>query len=355
MLSSMPLIRFKHLLKTIDYPQLTLDETSFKNMSTKCRFVDSDYGEFWAYPGNIVYKRTKHRLRGAKAGGDKNRVKVGVFVERLSALPDNHLSLDVASFRGMTQRARFIDDEHGECFLFPSMVLSRDVLHPVRGVAKFQAAMRVSIQSIKDRIKTIHGDAITLVEASWVDTETHCLFRHVRYGEWKTSVWSILRGSTHPKAAHENRLKTFQSRYGGNSPICSHEVARRARRSVKNLVILKHWKTGEDVECTGSFEYAVIDKLNQLRLDYRWQIPIRLSDSTYYCDLYVVPWDLYIEIKGFFFPRAKAKWEEFTKTHPNAELWERGKVVEFTGRSIYLNSKAFKAVFVGQHTISLST
>lgn len=179
---------------------------------------------------------------------------------------------------------------------------------------------------------------------------TPCKFVHEVHGEWIGLPDTVIRrGATHPKESQKRRLETFQSKYGGGGALCSPEIARRARRAVTNMVILKHWKTGEDIECTGCFEYGVINKLNALEIDYKWQIPIKLSDSVYYCDLYIPLWDKYIEIKGFFFPRSKAKWEEFSAKYLNSELWLRDKVVEFTGKSIYANSKLFKMEFVRQH------
>lgn len=345
--------RLEMLLNTLDYPELSIDYSTFRNMSTKCRFVDRDYGEFWAYPSNVLYKRTRHRMRGAAAAALKKRLPLEEAQRRLDAMPNNHLTLDPTTYEGACKRARFVDDEYGECHLHVYMVLNGDAMHPKRGQQKFQAATRISIENVKERIRAIHGDRIELVDSSWTDTGTTATFKHIDHGEWQTSVWSILKGSTHPKEGRSNARQTFRRKYGSDSALGNPHIARKVRRAVKNLVILKHWKTGEDVECTGSFEFGVVSRLNELRIDFQWQIHIQLTNCVYYCDLYVPEWDRFIEIKGYFFPRGKEKWEEFCKQRSNTELWERKRVSEFTGLSIYRLGKLFKKVF-SQQAVQLS-
>jgi hypothetical protein len=41
-----------------------LDESTYVNMQTKCRFIDKDYGAWWATPNNIIYWKKGHKLRG---------------------------------------------------------------------------------------------------------------------------------------------------------------------------------------------------------------------------------------------------------------------------------------------------
>jgi hypothetical protein len=43
---------------------VTLDESTYVNMMTKCRFIDKDYGPWWATPNNIIYWKKGHKIRG---------------------------------------------------------------------------------------------------------------------------------------------------------------------------------------------------------------------------------------------------------------------------------------------------
>jgi len=46
-------------------PDLELDDTTYKNVTTKCRFVDKKYGEFWCRPGEIISGKQKGHRDGS--------------------------------------------------------------------------------------------------------------------------------------------------------------------------------------------------------------------------------------------------------------------------------------------------
>jgi hypothetical protein len=48
---------------------ITLDETTYTNVSTACRFIDKEYGEWWTIPINVIYEGCRH------PDGTKNRRK----------------------------------------------------------------------------------------------------------------------------------------------------------------------------------------------------------------------------------------------------------------------------------------
>ncbi|MEK6880815.1 MAG: hypothetical protein AABY22_14445 [Nanoarchaeota archaeon] len=43
-----------------------LDESTYKNVRTKARFIDKEYGDWWSKPDNILYGRKGHPKRGRK-------------------------------------------------------------------------------------------------------------------------------------------------------------------------------------------------------------------------------------------------------------------------------------------------
>ena len=45
---------------------VTLDESTYKNTTTKARFIDKDYGVWWAFLKNIFQKKNGHRLRAVE-------------------------------------------------------------------------------------------------------------------------------------------------------------------------------------------------------------------------------------------------------------------------------------------------
>src|SRR5262249_34937096 len=108
----------------------------------------------------------------------------------------------------------------------------------------------------------------------------------------------------------------------------------RSAKTRRNAVVKKHWKTGDDIVCVGSYERAVVDWLNDNHVDFRWQVPVLIEapapdcliGRTYFVDLYVVDGvhgDTFVEIKGGW-PRdlQRMKWDWFHSTHENSQLWD---------------------------------
>lgn len=47
---------------------VTLDESTYKNTHEKCKFIDVEFGEWWAYPINVINKGTRHPKKAELAG-----------------------------------------------------------------------------------------------------------------------------------------------------------------------------------------------------------------------------------------------------------------------------------------------
>lgn len=88
---------------------------------------------------------------------------------------------------------------------------------------------------------------------------------------------------------------------------------------------LSHWKTGEELICTASYEKAVVEYLNVNQINFKWQprsftMP---SGRKYYPDMYLLSTKKWIEIKGYFWGDARKKWDWFQTIKPNSELWDK--------------------------------
>ena len=42
---------------------VTIDLQTYKNVNTVCRFIDKDYGEFWALAYKVLYRKQGHKNR----------------------------------------------------------------------------------------------------------------------------------------------------------------------------------------------------------------------------------------------------------------------------------------------------
>ena len=110
-----------------------------------------------------------------------------------------------------------------------------------------------------------------------------------------------------------------------------------AAKNSNNGGIIFHWKTGEELVWTASYERKVVDYLNKSMIEFLWQpktfiTPIKTNKgdkfSTYRPDLYLSDQDLWIEIKGYMRPVSKEKWNWFHEAYPNSELWNKNKLIE---------------------------
>jgi hypothetical protein len=123
---------------------------------------------------------------------------------------------------------------------------------------------------------------------------------------------------------------TCIKKYGVDHPSKDPYIAAKMAKGQLNATTIYHWKTGQQLICVASFEAAVINRLNELRIDYMWQSKIfTMPDGrTYRPDLYLIDFDAWIEIKGYFRKDAEEKWNWFHKAYTNSELWDKKKLKE---------------------------
>jgi hypothetical protein len=124
-------------------------------------------------------------------------------------------------------------------------------------------------------------------------------------------------------------------RFGFKYPMQNHEVAIKAARNAHNITKFVHWKTGQELVCTASYECKVVQYLNEHMVDFEWQSrTFKLPASefgvrkTYRPDLYLNDAELWVEIKGYFRKDAKDKWDWFHSIHRKSELWDEQRLIE---------------------------
>jgi hypothetical protein len=134
----------------------------------------------------------------------------------------------------------------------------------------------------------------------------------------------------------KKREQTNLKKYGVTCSLQDNKVGLKAARSANNSSILKHWKTGEELVCVGSYERKTVEFLNLNKIEFEWQpqtfrMPIDENGKikTYRPDLYLPEAQLWVEIKGYFRKDAREKWDWFCSLHRNSELWDKTKLKEF--------------------------
>jgi hypothetical protein len=112
-------------------------------------------------------------------------------------------------------------------------------------------------------------------------------------------------------------------------------VYSKARRAMRRSVLMRHWKTGEEITCVGSYEAAFVNWCNLNKIDFDWQLPHKMPDGrTYIVDAYIKTGEyagMWVEVKGYMSSVGREKWEWFHVAHPTtSQLWtqERLKQLE---------------------------
>lgn len=310
-------------------PHITLDETTYVNARTKCRWIDATYGEFWMSPSHVM-QGSGHRGYGNR----KRQIALATSIEEVKAGLPSHTTIVESSYTSLNRKASFVDEVYGEFTSPPALVLGGRV-HRDRAreegrkvqwtIAEISQKLPNFVIMMEQSYKTIHQDAV---------------FFDVDFGYFKVCPVQFIRGATngHPARVKKMRIQTCMQKYGVPYPGQSSQVRRKMSRGRSRRFVEYHWKTGEELMCQGTWEVAVVQYLNSRQIDFDWQIPFPLSTGRYYfCDLYLPADDKYVEIKGWWCNElSKQKWEEFHATHPNSELWMKDKLLEL---GINVNSK----------------
>lgn len=135
------------------------------------------------------------------------------------------------------------------------------------------------------------------------------------------------------EAIKEKCKQTCLERYGVPFPLQNEEILQKNNRSRKKTVIILHWKTKKELVCTASYELAFVSWCNVNQIDFDWQIKHLMPDGrVYFVDAYIKSGEFkntWIEIKGWFPPNRREKWEWFNTLYPNnSQLWNFKKLKE---------------------------
>ncbi len=107
----------------------------------------------------------------------------------------------------------------------------------------------------------------------------------------------------------------------------------KSRKSMKKSVVIFHWKSQEELICTGSYEISFVNWANANQIEFEWQIPHKMPDGrTYIIDALIKSGEFsnqWIEIKGWMSDIGREKWEWFHALYPQtSQLWNQQKLTE---------------------------
>lgn len=195
----------------ITRPYITIDHSTYKNTNTRCRFIDSEYGEWWTKPQNVL-KGTEHQDRN----GSKELL-TSYEVERRIQITRSYITVDHSTYKNTRTKCRFIDNVHGEWWTTPNSVL-RGSDHYDRGIIKFSKSNTKTSYEFEQIIQKTQPYT-SIDHSTYTNMDDVCTFVDVEYGSWPAKPKNVLKGVGHPLrhkqgySVGEKRLADFISQY----------------------------------------------------------------------------------------------------------------------------------------------
>lgn len=288
---------------------LKIDFSTFTSTVLPARFIDSKYGEFWNKPWNVF--RANHALHPI-------RYRDEICLKIQMQLPQE-LTLVFDSFQGYRKAVTLIDCEYGAWKVLLSNVLGPNKqIHPKRAKKLLFEVVKLTEEEINSRLPS----HIKINYNTYKGVGKKAEFVDEKYGSWYATVNSVLAGKN-PLRGTLKREETCIKKYGFKHRLQNPEEAKKLTKSNGSKYYTIHWKTKKLIQCTGRYELNVIEFFNKINIDFDFQIPFLMPcGRTYICDLYIIDWDLYIEIKGKWFRNGKEKWDWFKEEKHNSALWQ---------------------------------
>jgi hypothetical protein len=254
--------------------ELFLDYDSFVSVRKIARFVDLEYGEFFSRVDSVI-NGVSHKKRAFSHIRYSNEEINEIVIKK----SNNTISLKIGTYTNMNNKCIFIDKDYGEFEAWPQGVFYKGYVHPNRQSAKKEAS---------------------------------CL---AKYGT---------KHATQNQDIKDKVANTNVIRLGVPYPAQSRDVAIKQAISRKNSRNVAHWKSGEMLVCSSSYETAVAEFLNKYEVEYEWQpktfkLP---NNQTYRPDLYLNEYDTWVEIKGYMYPHSEIKCSLFKNMVDKYEIWD---------------------------------
>jgi hypothetical protein len=301
-------------LMSIHGDTVKIDRDTYTGTSKKAFFIDVDFGRWEAYVHNILVGHC-HILRGKSNRQKTNLKKYG----------------SVSPLGGILCRQKIESTnlkKYGVKHAMQSDIVREHYRQSV--IEKYGVD---NVQKVKEIREKTHQ---TCLSRYGVDAPLQSL------DVMKKSKQTCLEryGCEYSQQSSEVREKSKQTclkRYGVENVMQNPELFKRMQRSKRKSITLKHWKTNEEIICVGTYEYSVVNWLNQNKIDYDWQVTFKIPNDenlgsikgkSYTVDLFVkgqnsvISVGTYVEIKGWWMQKSsKLKWEWFLSLLTNSSVW----------------------------------
>lgn len=357
-------------IKKVHGDTVTLDESTYKNTKTKCKFNNKRRGDFWCSAENVINGATMSRRLTIEDCHKAAELKNGKFLSKEYKTAKVKYLWECEN--GHQWEATFFSIRQGawcsKCYFESNRLGIEDCIEKAKERSgKFLSDEYVNLDTVYlweceyghqwetkySTIKAGHWCPVCHEIRKLIPLEKYIELAESRGGkflsrpkilnckkkyEWKCDkghtfemkYHAVSRGRWCPVCGPEKQKRTMMERYGVTNPMQVPELALKAAKSANQITVIPHWRTGDDVNCRASYEIRTVQYFNENKISFDWQPETFMMPDghTYTPDCYLPDENLWIEIKGYFRPDAKIKWLWFHKEYPNSELWHQGVLIE---------------------------
>jgi hypothetical protein len=194
--------KVKKLLKQKHGDLVTIDESSFKNMTSPARFIDKEFGEWWAKASGVINDGYRHPKRAKLTQGPK-RYTIKHIQKLLDKKHGGLVRLKPETYTKVANKATFIDQEYGEWEAEVRSVLQGHK-NPKRAKAQNPMYTPKSIDKVIESIRLKHGHTVTIKPETYKNVNKNATFVDIEYGEWLATPKNVINhGTRHPARASE--------------------------------------------------------------------------------------------------------------------------------------------------------
>jgi L-fucose mutarotase/ribose pyranase (RbsD/FucU family) len=197
---------FKAKLEKIYNGLITVVDSTYVNGETKCSFNDQEYGQWDAWPRDILRKKTRHpdRLKKEKR---KRTVTLEEVQSRLLEVHKDEIIIIPETYTLVSKKATFFDKIQNEQFICNVSWVLNGGTHPKRGLDRANQKKRITKEEFYQRIKENYGDILKVDYNDYKGNKVKIKVIDVEYGEFFATPELLFKKiAKHPKR-HEKRGK----------------------------------------------------------------------------------------------------------------------------------------------------
>ena len=229
--NTVPVSKRKEQLKEKFEDRIILDESTYVNSLTKAKFICNIHKEFWAAFKDVIVQK----YGCPKCARENNKITIKEMNARLLDRFGDNIQLDESTYRDTYTKARFICKKHDDFWAVPS-----DVLNETYGCRKCadeasSINQTLSIECISRRLKEMYGDKIIIDQTTYINASSDARFICKEHNYFYAKVYNVLNNASHCPACTKKSLEI---------PVLNalklHKITYKHNKALKDCIYDKH-------------------------------------------------------------------------------------------------------------------